>query len=236
MYSANEGRAAEPTTVATNPNTNPTIYGASVAWEYGSFRAAYAFEQHRDYFGLSQLGGQALGGTALGAQPHSVDNGNKATLSYIQPWSAGTTSLNVAFEKLSYSNGESGTTAAATDLMRYQRNMVYFAGKHQIGANTIRLGFGNAWSGSCQRGAGINCSTTGLEAKQWALGYSYSFSKRTDVYGFYTVVNNGNFANYQLGNGAGIASTSVAGGGAGGSTSGIGARQQGIGLGMRHVF
>jgi predicted porin len=230
MYSANEGRAAEPVSTA-NPNTNPTIYGANIAWEYGSFRAAYGFETHRDYFGLSQLGGQALGSANMGANPHSVDNGNKATLSYIQPWSAGTTSLNVAFEKLSYSNGESGA-AAATDLRNYQRNMVYFAGKHQIGANTFRLGFGNAWSGSCQRAAGINCSTTGLEAKQWALGYSYSFSKRTDVYGFYTVVNNGNFANYQLGNNAPIASSAPNTN----TASGIGARQQGMGLGIRHVF
>ena len=234
VYSANEGRAAEPTSVA-NPNTNPAIYGASIAWEYGPFRAAYAFEQHRDYFGLSQLGGQALGSAAMGTNPASRDNANKATLSYIQPWSAGTTSLNVAFEQLAYSNTES-SAGAATDLLHYQRNMVYFAGKHQIGANTFRLGFGNAWAGSCERGAGINCSTSGLDAKQYALGYSYSFSKRTDVYGFYTVVNNGNFANYQLGNGAGIASTSLAAGGAGGSTPGAGARQKGLGVGMRHVF
>jgi predicted porin len=237
VYSANEGRAAEPQSVA-NPNTNPSIYGASIAWEYGPFRAAYAFEQHRDYFGLTQLGGQALGTAAMGANPASRDNGNKATLSYIQPWSAGTTSLNVAFEQLAYSNTES-RDAAGTDLIHYQRNLVYFAGKHQIGANTIRLGFGNAWAGSCVRGGGLAnpCSTSGLDAKQYSLGYSYSFSKRTDVYGFYTLVDNGSFANYVLGNGAAISSTGpTAAGGGGGTGAGIGARQQGFGLGIRHVF
>jgi predicted porin len=239
VYSANEGRASEPTTVA-NPNTNPYIYGASIAWDYGPFRAAYGFEQHRDYFGLSQLGGQALGTAAMGANPHSIDNGNKATLSYIQPWSAGTTSLNVAYERLSYSNVES-PNAAGTDLIHYQRDMVYFAGKHQIGANTIRLGFGNAWSGSCIRGGGLAtpCSTSGLNARQYSAGYSYSFSKRTDVYGFYTLITNGNFANYVLGNGAAISSTGTAAGGAAGTattSAGIGARQQGFGLGLRHVF
>ena len=236
VYSANEGRAAEPTTVG-NPNTNPAIYGASIAWEYGPFRAAYAFEQHRDYFGLSQLGGQALGSAAMGTNPASRDNGNKATLSYIQPWSAGTTSLNVAFEQLAYSNTES-SAGAATDLLHYQRNMVYFAGKHQIGANTFRLGFGNAWAGSCVRGGGLAnpCSTSGLDAKQYSLGYSYNFSKRTDVYGFYTLVNNGDFANYVLGNGAAISSTGLGVGGTGGTGAGIGARQQGLGLGIRHVF
>ncbi len=234
-YSANEGRAAEPASVAA-PNTNPIIYSANIAWEYGPFRAAYAFEQHRDYFGLSQLGGQALGGAALGANPASRDNGNKGTLTYTQPWSAGTTQLNVAFEQLSYNNSESGTSGA-TDLIHYHRNLVYFAGKHQWGASTFRMGFGNAWAGSCHRAsATAACSTTGLDARHYAAGYSYSFSKRTDVYAFYTLVNNGDFANYVLGNGAAIASTSTAAGGGGGAAAGIGARQQGYGIGIRHVF
>jgi predicted porin len=225
VYSANEGRSAEPASIV-GQNTNPTIYGASIVYEYGPFRAAYGFEQHRDYFGLTQLGGAA----PTNANTTSRDNGNKATLSYKLNTSAGTTYLNVAFENLSYNNSDT----VAGNLIHYDRNLVYFAGKHQIGANTFRLGFGNAWEGSCDRGGGAtpaSCSTTGLDARQYSVGYSYSLSKRTDLYGFYTLVNNGNFANYELGNGAGVTGNITAAAG-----PGVGARQQGLGLGMRHVF
>ena len=242
-YSANEGRAAENATVAA-PNTNPAIYSANIAYdsptfEYGSFRIAYSFEQHRDYFGLSQLGGTPLGTPAMGANPASRDNGNKVALSYNVNTKLGMTSLNVAFEQLAYNNSESGVAAApATDLIQYHRNVLYVPVKHQIGANTFRLGFGQAWAGSCHRAGGPTtaCSTSGLDAKQYSLGYSYSFSKRTDVYGFYTLINNGDFGNYVLGNGAGISSTGTTAAGAGGGSAGVGARQQGFGLGMRHVF
>ncbi|HYA19742.1 MAG TPA: porin [Burkholderiales bacterium] len=239
LYSADAGRSSEPSTVA-NPNTNPAMYGASVAWEWNKLRIAYAFEQHRDYFGLSQLGGQALGTAAMGANPKSKDNGNKVTLSYQLDTSLGTTLLNAAFENLTYNNQESGTASAAlaTNLIHYDRNMIYLAAQHKFGANTIRLSGGKAFNGSCDRAGGSlsPCSTSGLDAKQFSAGYSYSFSKRTDLYGFYTLVLNGDFANYPLGNGSSITSTSIAAGGFGGASNGIGARQQGIGLGIRHAF
>jgi predicted porin len=223
LYSANEGRSAEPPGVV-GQNTNPTIYGGSVAYEYGPFRAAYSFEQHKDYFGLTQLGGA----NPTNANTRSRDNGNKATLGYTLDTSLGKTSLNVDFENLAYNNSDT----AAGDLIHYDRNQVYFAGKQMIGAHTIRVGFGNAWSGSCYRAGGATpaaCSTTGLNAKNTSLGYSYSFSKRTDVYAFYTLINNGNFANYELFSPITATVTSTAG-------PGVGARQQGIGLGIRHVF
>jgi len=239
LYSTNQGRSSEPASVA-NPNLNPQIFGASVAWQYGPLGVAYAFEQHRDYFGLSQLGGQALGSAALGATPKSRDNGNKVTLSYKLDTSLGTTLLNAAWEDLAYNNTESGAASAAlaTNLIHYDRQMIYFAGQHKFGANTLRLGFGDAWGGSCNRAGGPTtpCSTSNLGAKQYSFGYSYSFSKRTDLYGFYTLITNGDFANYPLGNGSSITSTSLAAGGTGGASNGIGARQQGIGLGIRHVF
>ncbi len=210
-YSANEGRANEP--APATGNISPTIYSASLRYEYGPFTAAYSFEQHRDYFGLTQLGGAA---SSLATNNTSRDNGNKATLSY-KLWD--TTQLNVAFEQLAYNNSDS----AGSDLIHYHRNLVYFAGKHQIGANTFRMGFGNAWAGSCKRADASVCSTTGLDAKHYALGYSYSFSKRTDLYAFWTRVNNGQFATYQLGNGAGLSAAA-------------GNHSQGFGLGFRHVF
>jgi predicted porin len=210
-YSTNSGRSTE-TTPPSAINISPTIYSASLAYETGPFRVSYGFEQHRDYFGLTQLGGAAVAGT----NTTSRDNGNKVTLSY-QLW--GTTSINMAWERLSYNT--SATTAG--NLIHYHRVLVYAALKHKIGNGTIRVGFGDAHQGSCDRAGATACSTTGLDARQYSVGYSYSLSKRTDLYTFYTRVNNGTFATYQLGNGAGLGSAA-------------GAHDQGFGLGMRHVF
>ncbi|HWN30428.1 MAG TPA: porin, partial [Burkholderiales bacterium] len=140
VYSANEGRAAEPTSIA-GPNINPAIYGGSVTYEYGPFRVAYAFEQHRDYFGLAQLGG-ALPITTTNTT--SRDNGNKVTLTYKLDTGLGSTTANVAWERLAYNNSD--TTAG--DLIHYHRDLIYFALKHQIGAGTFRVGFGDAHQGS----------------------------------------------------------------------------------------
>jgi predicted porin len=62
-----------------------------------------------------------------------------------------------------------------------------------------------------------------LGAQQYSLGYSYSLSKRTDLYGFYTRVANDSGATYQFANAAGI-------GAAAGATS------TGYAVGARHTF
>ena len=41
---------------------------------------------------------------------------------------------------------------------------------------------------------------SGSDATQWTLGYNYNLSKRTKVYGYYTRVNNGDNANYNVSN------------------------------------
>jgi predicted porin len=104
-----------------------------------------------------------------------------------------------------------------------------------MGPGTFRLGFGDARQGSCVRAGATACSTNGLDAREYAFGYSYSLSKRTDLYALWTIVNNCSFATYQLGNAAGINAAISATTGVGGGASG-GSRSQGFGLGMRHVF
>ncbi|HVS26400.1 MAG TPA: porin [Burkholderiales bacterium] len=228
VYSANEQRSPETPAVPT-VNINPAIYGASLIYEYGPFRATGAWEQHRDYFGLAVMGGAAS--LPVAADNTSRDNGYKATLSYKL---FGTTTANVMWERLSYNNSDT----VAGHLIHYHRDAIYFSLLHQIGAGTIRLGFGDAHQGSCDRAGGAipaPCSTTGLDARQYSVGYSYSFSKRTDLYAFWTAINNGSFATYQLGNGAGIGTAQSGATGAGGGAGG-GSHNQGFGLGIRHVF
>jgi predicted porin len=87
----------------------------------------------------------------------------------------------------------------------------------------IRGLVGRARAGRCERADGSACSTQGFGARQVSLGYSYTLSKRTDLYAFYTRVSNDARASYQFANGAGL-------GAAPGSTS------TGYLLGMRHTF
>ena len=57
------------------------------------------------------------------------------------------------------------------------------------------------------------------DARQWALGYLYSLSKRTDLYAAYAHINNKNGATYKVGN-----------------ATDIGTGNTGVNLGMRHAF
>lgn len=90
-------------------------------------------------------------------------------------------------------------------------------------AGTIRALYGRAQSGSCSLVGCAACITNGLGAQQSSLGYSYTLSKRTDLYGFYTRVANDSGTTYQFANAAGI--------GAAASTT-----NTGYALGMRHTF
>ncbi|MGH8742727.1 MAG: porin, partial [Burkholderiales bacterium] len=144
-------------------------------------------------------------------------------LSYKFDTSLGTTMIGALWERLSYNNSD--TTPVATTLEHYNRDAYYFPLMHKIGAGTIRASYGYARSGSCDRAA-TACSTNGLDARQYVFGGSYSFSKRTDVYALWSQTNNGQFAAYELGNANTAYNTGVP----------VGAKQTGIGLGIRHVF
>lgn len=68
-------------------------------------------------------------------------------------------------------------------------------------------------------------------ANQWTVGYSYDMSKRTMLHGFYTQLNNQDFARYDnYVNGTLQASSATSFG------MGLGANAKVLGLGMRHTF
>ena len=216
-YSANEQRSVQ-TPLAPAFGINPTIYALGLVYERGPFRIGYTFEQHRVYFGLSALGGNAPSAGNNTAR----DNENSVVVSYKLETGLGITTIGALYERLSYNNSDT----AAAGLLHYHRDAVYVSLLHKIGNGTIRASFGDARQGSCERVNLAACSTRGLDARQYVLGYSYSLSKRTDLYALWTVVNNGAFAAYQLGNNNNAFSATIP----------VGARQQAYGLGIRHVF
>jgi predicted porin len=218
MYSANEGKTSDSSALT---QMNPNIWGLSVAYENGPLFLGYGYERHNDYFGLSAIApaAQATPVAAVAGSPavSSRDTGNK----FVARYGFGKSRFGLIYERLEY--GQDNSAAAITSFKSYDRNAFALTATHEVGPGTIRALYGRAQSGNCSLVSGAACSTNGLGAQQYSLGYSYSLSKRTDLYGFYTRVANDSGATYQFANAAGIGATA-------------GAASTGYALGMRHAF
>ncbi|MGI9045236.1 MAG: porin [Burkholderiales bacterium] len=209
-YSANEQRSAD----NANPNINPTIASGAVLYENGPIYANLTYEHHKDYFGLFGLTNNALQNPSATNQG-SNDRGFKAGVGYTF---FGTTTFNVIAERLEYKVGQT----AAGAVTEYNREALYASLLHKIGPGTIRVSWGKGFGGDCKAN-GVACSTAGLAGQAAAVGYSHSFSKRTDVYVLYTYIDNERLAQYNFGINA------LAG-------AGVGSDPSGFALGVRHAF
>jgi predicted porin len=152
------------------------------------------------------------------ATASSHDRGDK----FVARVKLGSTQLGLLAERLRYTKSQGNAASGA--FSRYQRDAFAVTLVQGVGAaGTLRGLIGKARDGSCATFDGSACNTSGLGARQVSVGYSYSFSRRTDLYAFYTNVANSARGSYQFANGAGL-------GAAAGSTS------VGYVLGMRHTF
>ena len=196
---------------------DPRIVSASLEYDAGTFYLAYAHEDHRDYFGLDALV-PAAQATPVNAAGSSRDRGDKL----IARVKLAGTQVGVIAETLRYEKARGDAAPGA--FSRYKRNALALTLLQKVGAaGTLRAIVAKASNGSCARFDGSSCDTSDLGARQVSLGYSYTLSKRTDLYAFYTRVSNDARASYQFANGAGL-------GAAPGSSS------TGYLLGMRHTF
>jgi predicted porin len=226
MYSANEGKSSDPPGalpgVPGAVDLNPYTAGAAITYTNGPLYLNVAYEYHNDFFGLNSLGiGAAAPSAAL--NDSSKDQGAKAGVGY----RFGNTTINLIYEWLQYENDG----GAAGDVEQYERNMIYVSLLHKIGNWTIR-GY-HAWAdeGNCDLVGGGNCAfDSDTDAKAFALGASYSLSKRTDLYALYTQVANEDNASYTFGTNA------LRPGAVGVLPAASGFENKGIALGIRHAF
>jgi predicted porin len=199
---------------------NPWMWGAQVQYDNGPIFAALAYEQHKNYFGTRVFTGSAAVGTS------SDDWGGKAVIGAQNLWGF---SLYGFFERLSYKTDGLVTQGLVQD---WKRNAYGAFGTYGFGNTTIRLGWAQASDGSCSSvvtlGLATNqiCNADGTGTNQYSLGASYNFSKRTLVYGYYTLQDNNQIGRYRLGTNTGPVQSNVP----------VGGEAQAFGLGIRHTF
>ncbi|QHE92635.1 porin [Pandoraea fibrosis] len=217
-YSLSQGGMTTPA-----GSISPQVFGAGLEYLNGPLRVRYAYEMHKDYFGLAWLGAPAsanpsnAGSRATGSR----DDAHKVLIvfTYAQTkWVAG-------WDWLTYRTDD-GTTG---NLNRYRRDAFYAMVQHWFagGQHSVWLGGGYAMNGACSRTGGAMCNTDGLGATQLNLGYRYDFSRRTDVYLAYYQVINRAWGSY------GFSPRPTIGNGA---TAPPGAHYRGIGFGIEHSF
>jgi len=184
-YQADEGTGP---VAAGGPVVHPDIWSAAAIWELGpNFSIRVAGEKHRDYFGMSQLGGGAAG-TATNSS--SKDTAGKI----VAIWKVGGFRVAAAAEQLKYHNDDS----TAGNVNEYKRTAYYVLAEQSWGPNAVWASYGRAADGTCSKVGGADCVTGGLGADYWAAGYIYHFSKRTDGYITYYSLTNKESGQYSV--------------------------------------
>jgi predicted porin len=181
-YSANEGKTAI---------IDPKVLAGSILFDNGQFSAGYSFENRDDLFGLTSLG-TAVGQAAdvLGGGTQSDDQAQRI----FGAFKFGDTTIQAMWENLEYA--ESGTVAAA--VTKYDRDAFLLAIRHNFGQHSVRARYMEADDGDCTISAGTACTTTNQGAKQWALGYTYALSGRTQLVANYVTLDNDDNGRYGL--------------------------------------
>ena len=114
-------------------------------------------------------------------------------------------------------------------LTDYRRDAYGVMGTYALGNVILRAGWMQGGNPSCSAVRAV-CLDDSLGTNQYSLGAAYTFSKRTQVYVFWTLQANDAYARYKLGSNTGPVPNS------GNATIGIGTHPQTGGLGIRHTF
>ena len=218
-YSANENRTSSSTGLT---QVNPSLWSASLDYQAGPLYLAYAYETHEDYFGIDALVPAAQSTPVAASNAFAGASSRDRGVKLVARVKLGATQLGIMAERLRFA--KSGGNAVAGAFTRYERDAYVATLVQGIGAaGTLRALVGEARDGNCSRLDGSACTTAGLGARQVSAGYSYSFSRRTDGYAFFTRVSNGARGSYQFANGAGLGAAP-------------GSKSVGYLIGLRHTF
>jgi predicted porin len=212
-YSLDEGRTqANPMGTPPTVATDPSLFGAGLNYENFGFRIRYAFEYHKDFFGLSQLGGNGASAT----NGSSADMGHQLTVQYLTPSTEAPTRIVLAGDLLQYKDDDTAPGA----IKEFTRPGVYALVEQGFGPHHVFGAVGMGLEGSCSLVGGADCTAKDQTGATYLnLGYLYAINNATNVHvaGYYVINDDAG----RFGTLAGIAA---------------GADQIGFGVGVIHVF
>jgi predicted porin len=209
------------------------LWGGSASWKRGALQVILAYERHDNYFGVASLGrnNRGVGSSAAAsvtANTWSRDWSARAAVAY----TFGATQVALIADQLSYR--EFGVIPAATvpDLESYKRPAWLVSLQHQIGALELRANYGRAAAGDCTVVTGdpaqAGCTTAGLGAQFFALGFQYALNRSVSLFGHYARIRNEASASYNFGVHGVFAAP--------GRAPGVGSDPTGYGAGLRYSF
>jgi predicted porin len=167
-------------------NASSGVISTGVKYENGPVYLALAYETHKDMFGASLNLPTAIANTTTGvANPgaSSKDTAVRATAQYHFPDNY-TAEINVAQLKYNESGGAVGK------FEDYKHNTWSISAEKIIGAITMVASYAQSGAGACSLVGGVTCTTSGLNARMYNLGASYSLSKRTSLFAVYSYMGN----------------------------------------------
>jgi predicted porin len=182
-------------------NLKAQNWSGNLLWQAGPFKVGGAYEKHIDF-------------RSAAAGPSVDDTGYKIAGNY----TFGPINVGAVYESLKYDIATGG------DLTR---RYYMLTGAWTFGAAQLIGSWGKADSGkgSSAPGSTVGAITNGSQtgAKQWVLGGTYDLSKRTQLFTYYTKIDNDSNAQYRF------SINSFA-------TAGNGSSPSGFALGVHHHF
>ena len=220
-YSPGEakGSAVIPVGYTLPQTSNPWLWSVNAQYQGGPFYVGVGYEQHKDYFGTRVFTGAP---NATGTS--SDDWGAKAVVGVRDV--LGGLSVHAVYERLKYSTDGVRQIGQVSD---FRRDMFGLTAMYTFGTWQVRAGWMRAANFSCST-VGAICLDSDLGTNKYSVGLAYFFSKRTSVFGYWTLTDNGDFARFKLGSNSGPVPSG------GNTTIGIGTQPTAAGLGIRHTF
>ena len=162
------------------------VISTGVKYEGGPLYLALAYEQHKDMFGASLNVPTAIANTTNGvANPGATSNDQALRLTAQYRFANNfRTEFNVSQMRYNESGGGVGKFDS------YKHNTWSISAEKIIGAVTLAASYGQSGAGSCSLVGGVACTTSGLNARMFNIGSSYSLSKRTSLFAVYSYMGN----------------------------------------------
>jgi hypothetical protein len=185
MYAADEHKIAglpnpDPTMPVIEPPADPWLLSGSIGWDNEWLRLRYSYEHHNDYYGMANLSGEGYSQDSRG----STDFGHLALASVkINANTDYQTRIVLTGDMLSYHTDLTPNRIGFAD--EFSRESFYGLIQQTFGSHHLWVAYGKATEGKCHVPDPAQpdlCTTTGLGADYYTLGYMYDFTETAGIY------------------------------------------------------